>query len=74
MRCGLEVEELALNDRLELGWGGEGIEKVKNDSQVSGKRNWMDGTETGNSRREGLKGRIKSAVSDITSLTSVRFP
>lgn len=60
----------------DLSWGRgvEGIEKVKNDSQVCGKRNWIDVTKIGNSRREDWKGGIKSAVSDIISLMSVRFP
>lgn len=60
----------------DLSWGRgvEGIEKVKNDSQVSGKRNWIDVTKIGNSRREDLKGGIKSAASDVISLMSVRFP
>lgn len=60
----------------DLSWGGgvEGIEKVKNDSQVSGKRNWIDVTKIGNSRREDLKWGIKSAASDVISLMSVRFP
>lgn len=60
----------------DLSWdgGAGGIEKVKNGSQVSGKKNWIDVTKIGNSRREDLKEGIKRAVSDVISLMSVRFP
>lgn len=73
---GLEVEGTVLSDRFELRQRNEEIEGIKNESHVSGKRNWMDVTEIGNSRREDLKkGRIKSAISDTISLICLwHFP